>query len=144
MLLTSLTVLLFEIVLTRVLSVTMLYHYAFLTISLALLGMSIASVAIFLCGRRLLDRAFQLGADIAKIACAVRGAGDCARLLALHEGRNDVVALGMGPLGGVTRIAAPFLGAPFTYASLLRGRETAPGQLDVQTLESIFEQLQHG
>ncbi|HEY3355726.1 MAG TPA: hypothetical protein VGQ83_20915 [Polyangia bacterium] len=57
MLLVSLAVLLFELGLTRVLSVTMWYHFAFLTMSLALLGMSVAATAVFLRGRPLAARA---------------------------------------------------------------------------------------
>lgn len=57
MLLVSFTVLLFELTLTRVLSVTMWYHFAFLTIALALLGTSVAAVVVFLRGRVLLERA---------------------------------------------------------------------------------------
>ncbi len=74
------------------------------------------------------------GADIAKIACMVNDPIDSARLLGLLE-MGPALVVGMGPLGVITRLAAPLLGAPFTYASMARGEQTAPGQVDMATLQ---------
>lgn len=52
-LLTSLAILTLEIVLTRIFSVLMWYHFAFMTISLALLGSGIAGVWLYLMSRHL-------------------------------------------------------------------------------------------
>ena len=89
------------------------------------------------------ERCFQLGADIPKIVCQVHSEADCARILSLYETNKPVIAFGMGKLGRITRLAAPFLGAPFTYASLSSGKETAPGQIDYQTLQRLFHDLKH-
>jgi 3-dehydroquinate dehydratase I len=86
-------------------------------------------------------RCFGAGADIAKIACLVRAKEDAARLLGLYGGGRPLVAVGMGPLGRITRIAAPFLGAPFTYASLGEGEETAPGQIPHRALAALLEEI---
>jgi len=81
------------------------------------------------------------GGDIAKIACRVRTDSDVRRLLSLYDlakGRRSLLALGMGKRGTITRIAAPILGAPFTYAAADGSAPTAPGQLDRKTMESIY------
>lgn len=84
-----------------------------------------------------------IGADVAKVACKAVTEADSARLLSLYDSgdRSQILALGMGEKGTVTRVAAPFLGAPFTYASLAQGMETAPGQLDKTALESIYSSM---
>jgi 3-dehydroquinate dehydratase I len=86
-------------------------------------------------------RAFEAGADIAKVACRVREIRDNARLLGLLDLGVPLVVVGMGRLGRLTRIAAPLLGSLFTYASLGAGRETADGQLDAASLERILLEL---
>jgi 3-dehydroquinate dehydratase-1 len=91
-----------------------------------------------------IEECFDLGADIAKIVCRVQSPQDCVRLLSLYETRKNVVALGLGQLGAITRIAAPFLGAPLTYASLAPGQETAEGQPDIKTMEAVMKFLGHG
>jgi 3-dehydroquinate dehydratase-1 len=91
----------------------------------------------------IIEQCFSGGADIAKIVCQVQSEADSARILSLYDypGRlhqGKIAAFGMGERGKITRLAAFFLGAPFTYASLSRGNETAPGQLDKDTLERIL------
>lgn len=85
---------------------------------------------------------FDAGADIAKIACLVRSHRDAVRLLSLLDTDKDVVVTGMGECGRVTRILAPLLGSPFTYASLSEGKETADGQIDKDTLEELLRMIQ--
>jgi 3-dehydroquinate dehydratase I len=84
---------------------------------------------------------FEAGADIAKVACTVHSDRDCARLLGLLDSPRQVVAIGMGEKGRITRIAAPLLGSPFTFTSLSKGKETAEGQIDKETLKHIWEVL---
>jgi len=87
------------------------------------------------------SRAFQAGADIAKIACRVRETLDNARLLGLLDLGLPLVVVGMGRRGRLTRIAAPFLGSLFTYASAGKGEGTADGQMDAASLERILLEL---
>jgi len=92
----------------------------------------------------IIEQCFSEGADIAKIACQVNSEADSARILSLYDypgqlHQGKVAAIGMGEKGKITRLAAPLLGAPFTYASTSMGKETAPGQLDKDTLEKILD-----
>ncbi|MCX6584194.1 MAG: type I 3-dehydroquinate dehydratase [Candidatus Aminicenantes bacterium] len=95
----------------------------------------------------LVNRCFSAGADVAKIACQVNCEADAARILSLYDRdeigneNKKIVAIGMGEKGKITRPAALLLGAPFTYAALSEGRETAPGQMSKQTLEEILDRL---
>lgn len=49
--LTALSTLMFEILLTRIFSVTMWYHFAFMAISVAMFGMSVGAIAVYLMPR---------------------------------------------------------------------------------------------
>jgi len=89
----------------------------------------------------IIEDCFVSGADIAKIACLVHTDRDNIMLLGLLLDSRPLIVIGMGEKGKVTRIAAPILGSPFTYASLSSGRETAAGQLDKINLEKIFQIL---
>lgn len=91
-----------------------------------------------------IEECFDLGADIAKVVCRVQNVQDCARLFSLYETRKNVVALGLGELGMLTRIAGPFFGAPLTYASLAPGKETAEGQPDLKSLETVLRLIKSG
>jgi 3-dehydroquinate dehydratase type I len=84
---------------------------------------------------------FDRGADIAKIACAVRTKAESARLLGLLDDTRRIVVIGMGPAGRITRVVAPLLGSPFTFASLAEGKETADGQIDHITLAGLLGTL---
>jgi len=84
---------------------------------------------------------FSEGAHIAKIACRVNSERDNLRLLGLlnnddYQGR--MVVIGMGNKGRITRVAAPLLGSPFTFASPSKGKETAEGQIEKTTLERMM------
>jgi 3-dehydroquinate dehydratase I len=84
---------------------------------------------------------FAEGADIAKIACRVHTERDNLRLLGLldhdqYQGRTLVI--GMGNKGRITRITAPLLGSPFTFASLSDGKETAAGQIEKNVLQEMM------
>jgi 3-dehydroquinate dehydratase type I len=94
----------------------------------------------------IIEQGFAEGADLVKIACRVHTESDSARILSLYDypGRlhmGKMIALGMGEKGKITRLAAPLLGAPFTYASAAAGNETGPGQLDKDTLIGIYNLL---
>jgi len=89
----------------------------------------------------IVSRCFESGGDIAKIACMVNSERDNARLLGLLDSGRDIIVIGMGEKGRITRIVAPLLGSPFTYAASARGRETADGQLDRETLEKYLKLL---
>ncbi len=89
------------------------------------------------------DLCFSAGADIAKIACFAQSLKDSARLLGLLEGDRPIIVIGMGDKGRITRIAAPLLGSPFTFASRISGEETAPGQIEFNQLRRLMEEISH-
>jgi len=84
---------------------------------------------------------FESGADVAKIACKANSKRDAARLLGLLDGERKVVAVGIGPEGRITRLVAPLLGSPFTYASEGKGKETAEGQMAKGEMEKIIREM---
>jgi len=55
---------------------------------------------------------------------------------------DNTIGIAMGELGRYTRVVAPLLGSPITYAFL--GDESAPGQLDVKHTQMIIEKLMGG
>jgi len=95
---------------------------------------------------RIVGDCFSQGADIVKVACRIRRRQDALRIVALygHASADDgsLIALGMGPRGKWTRVAAPFLGAPFTYAALAPGKATASGQMPVSRMAAIIAELE--
>jgi len=97
---------------------------------------------------KIVEQCFNEGADIAKIACQVQSASDSARILSLYDRsdgrRNALLAIGMGKKGSWTRIVAPFLGAPFTFAAVNDQLATAGGQFDRATLETIYRLIRKG
>jgi len=91
--------------------------------------------------KQIVDWCFESGADIAKIACTVNSDGENARLLGLLDDKRVIIVVGMGAKGRVTRIAAPLLGSPFTFACAGVGKETAEGQIAKDELLKIWEGL---
>lgn len=84
---------------------------------------------------------FDSGADIAKIAAMANSQKDAARLLSLYDTEQNILVLGMGAAGKITRIAATILGAPFTFAALSRETATAPGQLTTKEIQDAIAML---
>jgi 3-dehydroquinate dehydratase-1 len=80
----------------------------------------------------------KAGADIVKLACQVMEPADNIRLLALYEANQQLVIIGMGKLGTITRIAGPLLGGLFTYAAPGQEMETAAGQLTRESLQLVY------
>jgi 3-dehydroquinate dehydratase type I len=90
---------------------------------------------------RTVDSLFDAGADVAKIACMVRSPEDNAKMLGLYASYQNLISLGMGNRGVISRVLAPLLGAPFTYASI-PGQGTAEGQLDKNQMNEIINFLE--
>jgi len=84
----------------------------------------------------------ETGADIVKIVTQARAPEDNLRVLglipiALKVGVR-IIALCMGPMGRLSRIASPLLGAHLTFASLEKGQESADGQIPVMLMRDIL------
>jgi 3-dehydroquinate dehydratase-1 len=94
----------------------------------------------------IVDSCYAQGAEIVKVACRVRRRQDALRIIALYghasAREGSMIALGMGAEGKWTRVAAPFLGAPFTYAALLPGKATAAGQIPASRMANMIAELE--
>jgi len=84
----------------------------------------------------------KAGADVVKVACQVNNTGDLQNLFKLYNRDLRMVIIGMGEKGIISRIAAPLMGAEFTFAAAEAGQETAPGQISKDKLLSIIRQIQ--
>ena len=80
-------------------------------------------------------------ADRVKITTTAISKSDCSIVMALYAQHENIIAFCMGKPGKITRVAAPLLGAEFTYASLNEKHATAPGQLTVDELIDIYDVL---
>ncbi len=87
------------------------------------------------------DQCIQKGGDIAKIACMVKSEEDVINMLSLYNLDMQLISVGMGDMGKITRVAAPYLGAEFTYASYEPGLEAAAGQISRDDMKKIFDLL---
>ncbi|MBS7634047.1 type I 3-dehydroquinate dehydratase [Candidatus Bathyarchaeota archaeon] len=86
----------------------------------------------------------EAGADICKIVTMANSISDSIKCLFFtHEmsGSMNIVCFAMGEHGLLSRILSPLFGAPFTYASLEGGFETAPGQISIGDLREIYRRL---
>jgi len=93
--------------------------------------------------RKISDACRKAGAEVVKIACQVNSTEDIQSLMGLYQQAERMVVIGMGTMGLITRVAAPFMGAEFTFASPGSGRETAPGQIERKDLASIIDQIKY-
>jgi 3-dehydroquinate dehydratase I len=80
----------------------------------------------------------ELG-NMAKFAVMPQNMQDTLNVLEVINREDNTIGIAMGELGRYTRVVAPLLGSPITYASL--GAESAPGQLDVKDTQVIIDKL---
>lgn len=91
----------------------------------------------------IVERQMNAEADICKVVTTATTFEDnltMMRLIKAFPGTR-MVALAMGPQGMVSRILSPLAGGDFTYASLSRGKESAPGQMTVTELREIYRSV---
>ena len=93
--------------------------------------------------REVVQRELEAGADICKVVTTAQSFEDNITVLKLitEFPETRVVSLAMGPLGLVSRILCPLVGGDFTYASIEKGKESAPGQITVNDLRQIYEMM---
>ncbi len=109
-----------EIVLTRVFSVVMWYHFAFLAISVALFGMGLGGMAVHVFAKRIADREEAVLALAGALVGAANGLTILV-LLTLKLGGFDFNLAGMAKLGLVYLVAAlPFLAGGAFISLMLR------------------------
>jgi len=83
----------------------------------------------------------RMGADLVKIVPTIHTPGEAARVMNLYQRHSNLIAFGMGETGKISRIAAPLLGAPFTYACASEKTRIAPGQLTYKDLKTIYSKI---
>jgi len=95
--------------------------------------------------KRLVKKCWALGADISKIVTnALRPQDNLITMQLVSWGEKEgipTISFCMGELGRPSRIMAPLLGAPFTYASIREGMELAPGQLTLEEVKRALDIL---
>ncbi|TAN59577.1 type I 3-dehydroquinate dehydratase [bacterium] len=82
-------------------------------------------------------RSRKAGADIVKVATAVKRWQNLNTLAGLLINEKNLVVIGMGPGGMLSRVFFPMLGSAFTYGSV--GDATAPGQLMVREIKAQWK-----
>lgn len=81
----------------------------------------------------------QKSAFFYKMAVMAKDSLDALRLMVWAKKQDrKLIAISMGPFGQISRILAPVLGCPFTYASVDQEKENVLGQLSTQTLVDIY------
>ncbi len=93
---------------------------------------------------RVLEREVSSGADVCKIVTTARQVEDNITLLQFireAQVRKKPVCFAMGELGRMSRLLSPVFGSFFTFASLERSGETAPGQMTMQEMRTAYEIL---
>jgi len=91
----------------------------------------------------IVDRQFKAGADICKVVTTAKKVEDNWTIMQLISEHPDtaLVSFAMGPLGTLSRVLSPLAGAYFTYASIETGKESAPGQVTVADLVTLYKTL---
>ena len=91
--------------------------------------------------KKVVEHQLAAGADICKVVTTARKFEDNLTIMRLITEFPEVelVAFAMGPGGLTSRILSPLVGGSFTYAALERGAESAPGQITVAELDSLYK-----
>jgi len=82
----------------------------------------------------------RVPADAYKLVTTARKPSDNLRLVQFARERRDfpLIAFTMSEQGTLTRILAPMLGCPFTYAAPSDMEGTAPGQIPAPVMRSVY------
>jgi len=91
--------------------------------------------------KNILKHEIDAGAHICKLVCRATKIEDNSLLLSFISkvrGRARIVCFAMGKLGIPSRILSPLYGSAFTFASVQKGLESAPGQLTISELRKIY------
>jgi len=96
--------------------------------------------------RRKFDECKGTGADVIKIVTYAHKMEDNLRVLGLipyaRRKGQKIIAFCMGEVGRISRVMAALLGSHFSYASLEKGVESAPGQLTIEEMKGISRILE--
>lgn len=90
--------------------------------------------------KRIVQKQLHAEADICKVVGTAHNFNDNLAILQLISAfpKDKLVSFCMGPEGVMSRVLCPLVGGQFIYASIEKGRESAPGQLTVGSLSQIY------
>ncbi len=96
--------------------------------------------------KEIVNRQLEAGTNICKVITTAQRFEDNLAVLQLitDHPETKMVSFAMGPLGLASRILCPLVGGDFTYASMEKGKESAPGQITVRELRAIYEMMTRG
>jgi len=88
----------------------------------------------------IVEKQIQSGADICKVVTYAHSVEDNAKILQLVKKFSGIkiVAFAMGVEGRLSRVLSSLSGAYYTFASIKKGKESAPGQISVKELRELF------
>ncbi|WP_319506481.1 type I 3-dehydroquinate dehydratase [uncultured Methanolobus sp.] len=90
--------------------------------------------------KKILNNAYDAGADIAKLAVMAQSKQDVLNVLqATADMDKPVCTIAMGEIGKHSRIVAPCYGSRLTYGAIAKA--VAPGQIKIHELRSALEIL---
>jgi 3-dehydroquinate dehydratase type I len=91
----------------------------------------------------IVDTCKKQGADIVKLVTTAKNKSDAARVLSLYDKYLDtsLIAFAMGEAGLITRVACLYLGAPYTYAAISDDKPLANGQISVEKIRNVMNNL---
>ena len=91
----------------------------------------------------MVNRQIDSGADICKVVTTATGIDDNLAVINLPSlfSQASVIALAMGAAGALSRVLSPLAGGYLTYASIGRDATSAPGQLSLEQMLSIYQAL---
>jgi 3-dehydroquinate dehydratase type I len=93
--------------------------------------------------KSIVTRQISAGADICKVVTTAIDFEDNLTVLSLIRAFRDIriVTFAMGQIGQTSRVLCPLVGGDFTYGSIQKGKESAPGQITVEQMIKIYETL---
>lgn len=91
--------------------------------------------------KNIVNSQLNSGADICKVVATAHSFKDNLTVMQLitEFSKIRIISFAMGNLGLLSRVFCPLVGGDFIYASLERGKESAPGQITVAELRKIYE-----
>ncbi|TYB30405.1 MAG: type I 3-dehydroquinate dehydratase [Candidatus Mcinerneyibacterium aminivorans] len=89
--------------------------------------------------KKIIKKALNMGADFVKIATNIKSNSDMIRLLNLAR-NNNVIPVGMGDRGKISRIINSLADVPIVYTSI-ENKTTAEGQINYEILKDILERI---
>jgi len=93
--------------------------------------------------KEIVQSQLKAGADVCKVVTTAHSTEDNLRVLQLiaEFPKARIVSFAMGPLGLASRVLCPLVGGDFTYASIGKGKESAPGQVTARELRNLYEMV---